>query len=421
MHIVILTAGSRGDVQPFIALGEGLVARGYQVTLGAPAMFESFVADYGVPFAPLDDEFLKITETPEGAKAVEGGGSLGLIAKVKPMLRRLMDDALKAAEDADLIIYHPKVLGAPYIADARGIPAILSLPLPAYTPTAEFPNPIMPIKSNIGFVNKLTYGVLKLVKAPYLDVINDFRVKSLGLPKTGRFSDDLKRADGSPIPVMYPVSRHVIPVPADYPPHVTMTGYWFLPAPTDYTPPADLTAFLDAGDPPVYVGFGSMISVDPQAKARLVIEALQRANVRGVIASGWGAVKLDPADLPPTIFALNSAPHDWLFPRMAAVVHHGGSGTTASGLRAGVPNVIVPFLGDQPFWGQRVHALGAGPAPILNKNLTADALTEAIRAAVTDSTMRDNAARVGNLLRDEDGIGNAVAFIERHAHSSVRV
>lgn len=412
MHIVILTAGSRGDIQPFIALSRGLLARGHRVTLGAPATFAALVAGYDVPFAPLNDEFLRVAETSEGKAAFEGGSPLGLIAKVKPMLRRMMEDAAAAGHNADLIIYHPKVLGASYIAEAHGKPAVLSLPLPAYTPTRAFPSPILPIQTGIGALNKLSHGILRLIKAPYLDVINDFRA-SLGMGKVGRFSDDLLRADGTRIPVMYPVSAHLVPRPDDYPMDAEITGSWFLDAPETWQPSAELSAFLAAGDAPVYVGFGSMISSRAEEKARLVIDALQSAGVRGILASGWGALDLKPADLPDSILALRDAPHDWLFPRMAAVVHHGGSGTTAAGLRAGVPNVIAPFMGDQVFWGARVHALGAGPAPIPNKRLSTSALSAAIRSAVTDARMRENAARLGERVRAEDGVGRAVAFLER--------
>ncbi|NEO00729.1 MAG: glycosyltransferase family 1 protein, partial [Moorea sp. SIO3I7] len=167
---------------------------------------------------------------------------------------------------------------------------------------------------------------------------------------------------------------------------------------------------LDAGNPPVYVGFGSMAGRDPQRLTEIVIEGLQQANVRGIIATGWGGLAVD--DLPDSIFKIDSAPHDWLFPRMAAVVHHGGAGTTAAGLRAGRPTIICPFFVDQPFWGDRVHALGVGSKPIPQKTLTAEKLATAIREVTTNQTIRQNAEALGKQIRDEDGIANAIAIIE---------
>ena len=191
-----------------------------------------------------------------------------------------------------------------------------------------------------------------------------------------------------------------------------VTGYLFLDTQPDWRPAPELQAFLDAGEPPVYVGFGSMAGRNPEQLAGLTIEALARSGQRGLLLTGWGGLRAD--QVPDHVFVVDSAPHSWLFPRMAAVVHHGGAGTTAEGLRAGVPNVIVPFVFDQPFWGARVKALGLGPAPIPQKKLTADRLAHAIRSAVTDQTMRQRASLCGQAIRAEDGIGNAVNVIRRY-------
>jgi sterol 3beta-glucosyltransferase len=171
-----------------------------------------------------------------------------------------------------------------------------------------------------------------------------------------------------------------------------------------------LQAFLEAGDPPVYVGFGSMVNRNPQRLAMLVVAALQQAKVRGIVATGWGGLQADK--LPDTIFKLEQAPHDWLFPRMAAVVHHGGAGTTAAGLRAGKPTLICPFMGDQPFWGSRVQALGVGPAAIPQKKLSAASLAEALRTVTSDGAMGEKARQLGEQIRQEDGVANAIALLE---------
>ena len=402
MKITIITAGSRGDVQPFVALGLGLQAAGHDVTLCAGVSYEPFVSGYGLKFAPMNDDFLHLADSMEG-------GGFGAIRKVKPMIRIMLEDQWRGAQGSEAIIYHPKTLGGPYIAEKLSIPVFMSIPLPLMTPTGAFPNPILPQNLRLGGgFNRLSYGVTRLIKAPYMDVVNDWRA-SLGLPKRSWRADDLKRGDGSPVPVLYSYSPFVVPTPPDWPSSVTATGYWFLDAPGDWQPSAALAAFLDAGKAPVYVGFGSMTSKDAQAKARLVLDALREAGQRGLIASGWGGLKA--SDLPDDVFMLDAAPHDWLFPRMAAVVHHGGAGTTAAGLRAGKPTVICPFLGDQPFWGQRVYELGVGPKPIPQNRLTVTALAEAIRRAATDDEMRRRAEALGDKIKAEDGVGCAVRSI----------
>ena len=186
---------------------------------------------------------------------------------------------------------------------------------------------------------------------------------------------------------------------------------WFMDE-EPYTPPAALADFLDGGPPPVYVGFGSMTGNDPERLTRITLEALRLSGRRGVLLSGWAG--LADGELPDAVLRLDAAPHDWLFPRMAAVVHHGGVGTTHTGLRAGIPNVIVPFFGDQPFWGDRVHALGAGPRPVGQEDLTAERLAEAITAATDDETMGVQAAEVGRRIQAEDGVGEAVAIVNQY-------
>ena len=207
-------------------------------------------------------------------------------------------------------------------------------------------------------------------------------------------------------------SPSLIPHPADWPDSVHVTGSYSLDAEADWQPSPALEAFLAAGEPPVYIGFGSMAGRNPEQLARLILEALAKSGQRGLLLTGWGGLRTE--SVPDNVFVVDSAPHSWLFPRMAAVVHHGGAGTTAEGLRAGVPTVIVPFVFDQPFWGARVKALGLGPEPIPQKQLTADRLAHAIRIAVTDSGMRQRASAFGAAMRGENGVGNAVKVVKRY-------
>ncbi|NLO07143.1 MAG: glycosyltransferase family 1 protein [candidate division WS1 bacterium] len=213
-------------------------------------------------------------------------------------------------------------------------------------------------------------------------------------------------------PLLFGISPSVLPRPNDWPERAQMTGYWFLDAHEDWQPPDELRDFLDAGSPPVYIGFGSMVTHDPEAETAIVVEALQRTGQRGILLTGAGAFVEE--GLPDEVLALHSAPHDWLFPHMSAVVHHGGAGTTSAGLRSGVPSIVVPFFADQPFWARTVHELGVGPRPIPHTRLTADRLAAAIEQAVGDEAMRERAASLGERIRAEDGVGRAVEIIRGH-------
>jgi len=210
-------------------------------------------------------------------------------------------------------------------------------------------------------------------------------------------------------PTLLGVSPLIMPPPRDWPPHIHVTGYWFLPVPA-YEPPTTLQAFLDAGTPPVYIGFGSMSNRDPEGTMRVIVEALAQTGQRGVVYSGWGG--LHSADLPSNIYLLDGAPHDWLFPRMAAVVHHGGAGTTGAALRAGVPSSVVAHIGDQWFWGRRLHETGVGAAPMRRHEFDVPRLTATLNTLINDSTLRQRAAQMGEDIRAEDGVANAVAAFQ---------
>ena len=211
------------------------------------------------------------------------------------------------------------------------------------------------------------------------------------------------------LPVAYGFSPAVLPRPRNWREWIQVTGYWFLPE-AEWTPPAALADFLAAGKPPVYVGFGSMADRDPQRLTGIILDALQRSEQRAVIQAGWGG--LQPGDLPETAFPLDPAPHNWLFPRVAAVIHHGGAGTTASALRAGVPSIVVPFFGDQFFWGQTVARLGVSPGVLDRRKLSVERLADFIRAAVQDPELRSRAAALGERIRAEAGVEQAVAHFQ---------
>ncbi|MEX2401194.1 MAG: glycosyltransferase [Rhodothermales bacterium] len=423
MKFLIATIGSRGDVQPYVALGKGLKAAGHDVTVCTSVRFEAFVAEHGLAYAYLNDDLLAILDTVEGQGIFEDMGGLfsgiktgvRLVKDTGPIQRSLLQEGWQAAVEVepDLIVYNSKMGGAPHYADKLGIPVVLAVPFPQFVPTKSFPSLGFPNWKLGAWYNRATYRiVLAIAERIGGKYVREWR-SAHDLPPEPPGADILHRSDGSRIPVLHAFSRHVVPEPPDWPEEAITTGYWFLDRHDEWEPPADLERFLKSGDPPVYVGFGSMSGRKPERTARIVTAALQQADLRGVLATGWGGMKAQA--IPSTVFLLDHAPHDWLFPRMSAVVHHGGAGTTAAGLRAGCPTVICPFFGDQPFWGRRVHDLGLGSAPIPQKKLTAETLAAALREVTTNHTIRQRAEEIGEKIRSEDGVARAVAVIENMA------
>jgi sterol 3beta-glucosyltransferase len=262
----------------------------------------------------------------------------------------------------------------------------------------------MPMRSTY---NRLSYGIFRRTTWSMQGSLgNRIREVSLGLPKQTWEKQKLL-LDSTPSLVL--VSRHVVPPPTDWLPHHHVTGYLF-DDDNDWQAPPDLLNFLAAGEKPIYIGFGSMAVRKPAATTQAILEAVRRSGKRAILLSGWAG--LGKMEMPKNVFLLKYAPHNWLFPRMAAVVHHGGAGTTAAALRAGVPSVIVPFLLDQPFWGQRLYELGVGTEPIPRGRLTADKLTAAILEATTNRPMQDKVAELSKKIVAEDGVGEAVRMIK---------
>jgi sterol 3beta-glucosyltransferase len=416
MKITIFAAGSRGDIQPCIALSSGLQQAGYQVCLAAPEDFADFIQQYAVGFYRLRGDVQQIMASATGRKFMETGGAHPITSirairtMIAPVIMGMAEDAYAACRDAQALI----CLGVfsafgQSIAEALHIPVINLEPTPLL-PTKAFPAPSWPIQSDLGGLHNYLSGLamLRVIWLWYRPFVNDFRQR-LRLPSysAARFSRALRST-----PMLSAYSPTIIPHPTDWPDSAHVTGYFFLDPPANWQPSAELNAFLAAGAPPVAIGFGSMAGRKPEQLARLSLEALAKSGQRGLLLTGWGGLRTEL--VPENVFVVESAPHSWLFPRMAAVVHHGGAGTTAEGLRAGVPSVIVPFVLDQPFWGARVNALGLGPDPIPQKNLTADRLANAISIAVTDPDMRQRANAYGATIRAEHGIGNAVKIIKRY-------
>lgn len=418
MRLTLIAFGTRGDVQPTIALGQALVANGHQVRLLASAHFTPWIESHGLEAASSTVDIQAVMESEGGRDWVEHGNNPFKQLRVMRQLLnkhglRMAQEAWEACRDAEAIISQfTSMTYAVSIAEKLSCPHICMMLQPALVATQEGAAMISaPVPNRRSLIN---YWFGRLIIQPagwtlYGDITNHFRQTVLGLPPQTR---DQNLAALLATPFVHGYSPRVVPQPADWPAHYHTTGYWFLDERDHWTPPADLLRFLDSGEPPIGIGFGSMTGHDNAAITRLIIDAIKLSGRRAILLSGWAG--LGEAELPDTMFRLEAAPHAWLFPHLAAVVHHGGAGTTAASLRAGVPTIIVPHMADQPFWGQRVEALGVGPRAIPRPRLTAPALAAAIRAATSDAQMKQRAAELGAAIRAEEGVQTALMLVERY-------
>lgn len=416
MRIAIVTSGSRGDVQPYIALGKGLQETGYDVRLLGSSDFESLIAGAGLTFRGMGPNIQAIIENETWSQALEQGHFLLILRQMRTEMKgvaaQLADQLPELLRDSDLILTGMGGIGGVFpIAEHFSIPVMEAYVFP-FTATGAFPSPLFSNLPHNSVVNRLSFHLTHQMFWQSSKAV-DVAVRAKLGKQRGSFWGPFRGRMKQSSPVLYGYSSAVLPRPSDWEERYHVTGYWFLDEPNDWEPPAELLAFLQAGSPPVYIGFGSMKNRNPQETGMMALEALARSGQRGILASGWGG--LQPSDLPDTVHLISAMPHSWLFSRMTAVVHHGGAGTTAAALRAGVPSIVIPFMGDQPFWARRVAELGVGPAPIPRKQLTAERLAEAINRAVVDDAMRRRAADLGRQIRREDGVATAVAIVERHA------
>lgn len=423
MRITIVTVGSRGDVQPYVALGVGFQAAGHQVRLATHDDFQSFIEEHGLGFAPLPGDPRTLLETTEGRQLLESGGNPFRLLKqfvrlAEPLAHKCLSDGLQACQGSDAIIFSTPGCFGYWIAQQMGVPSCAAYYAPM-TPSWHMPSPVFPpVWSSLplsGLYNRVTFSLGGgLLWAPLAGAVNRARRAVLGLPPLSMWSPPWRNLAPGHL-YLYGYSATVLPKPPDWGEAEYVTGYWFLRRTRDWEPPHKLVDFLESGPPPVCIGFGSMNNRNAAEVTDVVVKALLKARQRGILMTGWGG--LADAHLPDEILPIESVPHDWLFPRVAAVVHHGGAGTTAAGLRAGVPAVIVPFMSDQPMWARRVLKLRVSPQPIPRRKLTVARLAEALEQAVNDLDMRARARDLGRIIRAEDGVGKAVAAF--HAHLGI--
>jgi sterol 3beta-glucosyltransferase len=415
-QIVIIALGSRGDVQPFVALGLGLRDAGHRVRIAAAADYGPLVEAYGLEFAPLVGSIRELMDRGLVHDMLDAPGNplrfgRRMFDAVRPFVSRLVADCHKACAGADMVVASTLGVYVAYdVAQEMGIP-LYAAHMHPYGATRAYPQVFFPGLPRWvplrGRYNRLTHWLTEAGFWTFMaSGLNLARRESMSLPTVSRTAI-LRRATETTCLTLLAYSPLIAPRPRDWAANARVTGYWFLDRERAWQPPQELADFLASGPPPVYVSFGSNLAGrDPDGVTRLIVTALRKAGGRGVLSSGWG--DLGNIDLPETVLKIGPVPHEWLFPRTSAVVHHGGAGTTAAALRAGVPSVVVPFFGDQRFWASRVHALGAAPAPIPRPRLTADRLADAIRTVVCSPSMRQRAAWLGKHLEKENGVQMAI-------------
>ncbi|POX54519.1 UDP-glucose--sterol glucosyltransferase [Streptomyces sp. Ru71] len=406
-----MTAGSRGDAAPFTGLGHALARAGHDVTLVTHERFAPLVAGSGVAFHPLPVDPRAELESARGRGLHRSATGVGKLVRVVALARalagRMTDGLLAAAEGADVLLLAAALAPLGHaVAEGLGRPS-LGVHLQPLAATREFAPPLLAPASWGGAVNRAAgLGVNLAVEHVFASAVPAVRAR-LGLPAV-RPAAALRARERQGWPVLHGFSPLVVPRPRDWRPGLEVTGYWW-PYERERELPGRLREFLDAGPPPVFVGLGSATLPDAAGFSAAVAGALRRAGLRGVIQRGWGGLTADGDDL----LLIDEVPHALLFPRMAAVVHHCGAGTTAAGLRAGVPAVPVPIQFDERFWAARLVALGVAPRALPLRRLTPDSLASALVEAVTERSYGERARALGARIRAEDGVAPVLRALER--------
>ncbi len=415
MTITILAVGSQGDVQPYLALAVGLKNEGYNVRFAANSNFAGLTASYNLEFFPIQMDSFEFTRNSQTQSWLDAESIPHLILStnrvIRPMLSKIISDVFTACEGSEAVIYHSYALPfVHYFCEQLDIPCIPASLHPM--PTRSYPAILSNVRrSPSKTLNLLTHLLVHQISwQVFLPVVRKHWRGKTGVPFIGPYSEILKGQK----PILCGYSPLVLPTSEDLPAHVTITGYWFLDPHPNWQPDPALTEFLKLTPRPIYIGFGSMGNpAKNQDTANLIFKALATTGQRAVLSTGWSGLGTDQP-LPKNVFLIKNTPHRWLLPQMAAIVHHGGAGTTGAALSAGVPNIVIPHFGDQYYWGRRVAELGVGPEPIARKKLSGERLAEAISTALHDSAMRERAAELGAKINAEDGVTRAVQVIRKY-------
>lgn len=417
LQIVMLIVGTRGDVQPFVAIGKRLQDYGHRVRLATHSNFKEFVLTAGLEFFPLGGDPKVLAGYMVKNKGFLPSGPSEIPIQ-RNQIKEIIYSLLPACKDpdidsgipfkADAIIANPPAYGHIHVAEALKIPLHIFFTMP-WTPTSEFPHPLSRVKQQAGY--RLSYQIVdSMIWLGIRDMINDLRKKKLKLRPVTYLSGS--QGSESDTPHGYIWSPHLVPKPKDWGPKVDVVGFCFLDLASNYEPPEELVKWLEAGPKPIYVGFGSLPVQEPEKMTQIIVEALRITGQRGIINKGWGGLGnlAEPKDF---IYSLDNCPHDWLFLQCKAVVHHGGAGTTAAGLKAACPTTIVPFFGDQPFWGEQVHAREVGPAPIPVDQFSLTKLVDAINFML-NTKVKERAVELAEAMENEDGVTGAVKAFFKH-------
>jgi UDP:flavonoid glycosyltransferase YjiC (YdhE family) len=417
VRVTLVTFGSRGDAEPFVALGERLVARGHEVRLVTHAMFAPMVRGTGIVACGARGRSVReLLDDPEGRALLDGVRNplravRRLASFLEPELRLLYADTAAGVAGADVVLCSPATMPGLDAAEAHGVP-VVQAQLQPLTATRAFPAPVAWVGARTlgAHGNRASFALDEAATALLLrGPVGACRRDVLGLaPQSVRAVRAARRPDRG---ALVAVSPHVVPRPPDWPARVRLTGPWWRPAPPP-GPRDDATeAFLAAGPAPVLVGLGSMPVKDPEATTAAIVGAARDARVRLLLQRGWANLG-DVLDARDDVHVLGDVPHDALLGRVRAIVHHGGAGTTGRGLLHGRPTLALPVLADQFFWGHRLAALGVGPPALPLARLDRAALAARLRALATDPGYVRRAAAVGAALRAEDGCGTAVDALE---------
>jgi UDP:flavonoid glycosyltransferase YjiC (YdhE family) len=414
MRITIVSAGSQGDIQPYLALAVGLKRRGFNVRFAANSNFAGLAARYALDFFPIQVDSYKFVQTPQAQAWLGSDSTLKLVLNtlraIRPVMGQIFADVFDACRESDLILYHSFALPyVYYIGKQLNIPCIPASIDPL--PTRAHPALPLNIKSRRnGTFNLLTHLLVdQFAWQVFLPVVRRSGQAGKSIPLISPYKKILEERGL----ILCAYSAAVLPRPADLPEQVNITGYWFLELDPNWSPDPQLVEFIESGPRPIYIGFGSMGNPeDNHMTAGLVFKALAETGQRAVLGAGWSEMGSGQR-LPDNVFMLKSIPHNWLFPRMKAIVHHAGPGTTAAALSSGMPSVAVPHFASQFFYGDRLAEIGAAPAPIPRRKLSAQRLAHAISAATTDGNMQDRASAIGAQIRAEDGIEQAVRAIRQ--------
>lgn len=410
MKVTMLTLGSRGDVQPYVALGQGLIKKGHEVTICTGESFRDFVESCGIRFFKASADFMAILSTDEGKALFEGGGKnifkTMKYAKevINPLFRSTFDDFYKASLGSDVIIYHPKAMVAGDIADHIGAKSICMSPVPIIYPIKEFPNlGAFPTKNFGGFLNKLTYLPVKYSDSAFMKEINDFRATTLGASsrKVGKYGEFDK------MNILYPISRCLFENVKSWENHVLLSGFLYMDNSSEQIDESVLE-FLDNGESPWVISFSSMPLKQPERFRDIIVETVSKRNERAIIIIGNSGMSFTDHD---NILYIKSIPHRFIFTKARGIIHHGGIGTTAEALLSGAPQHIVPFNVDQPFWADRLVKLGLMNNIYMENDINTETLNRMLSNMMRDEIIAKS-LQMKKQIEFEKGIIEAVKYIE---------